>query len=261
MGADALVRLAAQLYTVREFLKTPEAIAESLRKIREIGYRAVQASGLGPIDAAEFKRLADREGLDICATHVGYEDLLHRLDEVIEKHRVWECKYVGLGSLPERYRGDRAGYAAFAKEVTGIGAKLREAGLTFVYHNHDFEFAKHDGKTGMDVLFEETGADAVDFELDVYWVQAGGADPIEWIRKVDGRMKVVHFKDMAITPQREQRFAEVGEGNMNFRGILSACEEIGVEWAAVEQDLCYGRDPFESLAISFTHLTAMGAKA
>ncbi len=255
------MKLAAQLYTVRDFLKTPEDIAESLRKIKAIGYNAVQASGVGPIDHAAFRRLADEAGLTICATHVGFDALQNRPDEVIEQHRLWDCKYVGLGGLPAENRVNGEGYSAFAKTATEIGRRLKEAGQTFIYHNHDFEFAKYEGKTGMDILFEETDPSAVDFELDVYWVQAGGADPIEWIRKVEGRMKVVHFKDMIITPSRQQRFAEIGEGNMNFKGILQACLDIGVEWAAVEQDDCYGRDPFESLAISLRNLKALGAEA
>jgi sugar phosphate isomerase/epimerase len=92
-------------------------------------------------------------------------------------------------------------------------------------------------------------------------VQAGGADPTAWIRKVNGRMKVVHLKDFVIGgPELKPQFAEVGEGNMNFRAILDACAEIGVEWGAVEQDNCYGRDPFESLGISVRNLKAMGAE-
>jgi sugar phosphate isomerase/epimerase len=255
------MRIAAQLYTLRNFLKTPEDISNSLKKVKQIGYQAVQVSGVGPIGDQELKDLTDREGLTICATHVGYDDLTQNIDAVIKKHKIWNCQYVGLGGLPQPYRTSSEGYAAFAKEATEIGKKLSDAGLKFIYHNHDFEFAKYDGKTGMDILFEQTNPDFVDFELDVYWVQAGGADPIAWIHKVDGRMKVVHFKDMLITPDREQRFGEVGEGNMNFKGILQACEEIGVEWAPVEQDQCYDREPFESLTISYNNLMKMGAKA
>ncbi|WP_028549760.1 sugar phosphate isomerase/epimerase family protein [Paenibacillus sp. UNC451MF] len=252
------MKIAAQLYTLREFLKTPEDIAETLKKVKQIGYNAVQVSGVGPIDNEALKELADREQLTICATHIGYPDLLNNLDSVIQKHKTWGCQYVGLGGLPQEYRTSGEGYAAFAKQASKIGRKLKDAGLTFIYHNHSFEFAKFDGKTGMDILFEESDPTAFDFELDVYWVQAGGADPVEWIRKVNGRMKVVHLKDMAVTGDREQRFAEVGEGNMNFKRILEACNEIGVEWGAVEQDQCYGRNPFESLAISFNNLQKTG---
>lgn len=252
------MKVSAQLYTLREFLKTPEQIARSLQKVREIGYRSIQVSGIGPIDDRELKRMADAEGLTICATHVSFDELSNQIEAVIERHQIWECQYVGLGSMPESYRSDSESYKKFAAVMTDIGRKLKEAGLNFIYHNHSFEFAKFGGRTGMDILLEETDPQAVDFELDVYWVQAGGADPIEWIRKVEGRMKVVHLKDMAVMPDGEQRFAEIGEGNMNMRGILQACVETGVEWAPVEQDQCYGRDPFESLALSLKNLQSMG---
>ncbi|WP_261381420.1 sugar phosphate isomerase/epimerase family protein [Paenibacillus cremeus] len=255
------VKLAAQLYTLREFLKTPEDIASTLKKVKEIGYNAVQVSGVGPIDSRELKELTSGLGLNICATHVGYAELTEKMEEVIEKHQIWGCQYVGLGGLPNEYRTSAEGYLKFASIANEIGRKLKAAGLTFIYHNHDFEFAKFGGRTGMDILFEETDPQAVDFELDVHWVQAGGADPVEWIKKVNGRMKVVHLKDYIVTPERERRFAEVGEGNMNFAAILQACREIGVEWGPVEQDQCYGRDPFESLAISFNNLRRMGVEA
>ncbi len=255
------MRLAVQLYTLRDTLKTPEDVETTLQKVRSIGYRSVQVSGLGPIDQAELKRLTDREGLEICATHIPYGDLTDRMDEVIDKHLLWGCTYVGLGSLPQEYRSDADGYRRFAEQMNEIGSKLKAAGLTFIYHNHDFELMKFDGTTGLDILIRETDPAAVDFEIDVYWIQAGGGDPAEWIRKVAGRMKVVHLKDYAVANAREPRFAEVGEGNMNFGRILEACKEIGVEWGAVEQDQTYGKDPFECLRTSFANLRALGVEA
>jgi sugar phosphate isomerase/epimerase len=255
------VRLAAQLYTLREYLKTPEDIAVTLKKVKAIGYNAVQVSGVGPIDPKALKELTDREGLSICATHIGYAELTEQMDQVIEKHHLWGCKYVGLGGMPQEFRGSKEGYEAFAKKATEIGRQLNNAGLKFIYHNHDFEMAKFDGRTGMDILFQETDPECVDFEIDVYWIQSGGGDPAEWVRKMDDRMKVVHLKDMVAVNAREQRFAEVGEGNMNFARILEACKEIGVEWGAVEQDQCYGADPFDCLQRSFTNLRSMGVEA
>ncbi len=240
-------------------MKTPEDIAATLKKVKQIGYNAVQVSGVGPIDSRRLKELADQEQLAICATHISYGDLTEKLDEVIEKHQLWNCKYVGLGGLPQEFRDSREGYEKFAKIATDIGKKLREAGLQFIYHNHDFEFVKFDGKTGMDILFEQADPEAVHFELDVHWVQAGGADPAAWIEKVKGRMMVVHLKDMKVTNNRGERlFAEVGEGNMNFPRILQACVDTGVEWGAVEQDQCYERNPFDSLEISLRNLQALG---
>ncbi|UUZ79085.1 sugar phosphate isomerase/epimerase [Paenibacillus sp. P26] len=255
------MKLAAQLYTLREFLKTPEDIASALKRVKQIGFNAVQVSGVSPIDMTALKEITDREGLTICATHIGYGDLTDNVEEVIERHKLWGCKYVGLGGLPQEYRTSKEGYQAFAKKASEIGRKLNEAGLKFIYHNHDFELAKFDGTTGLDILIQESDPEAVDFEMDVYWIQAGGGDPAEWVRKVNGRMKVVHLKDMAVTSGREQRFAEVGEGNMNFGRILEACKEIGVEWGPIEQDQCYGKDPFECLQVSLNNLKKMGIEA
>lgn len=103
----------------------------------------------------------------------------------------------------------------------------------------------------MEILLTESDP-AVGFELDLYWVQAGGGSPVEWIRKVDGRMQVVHLKDMAIVDSK-QVFAEIGEGNMNYKEIIATCRNNGVEWFVVEQDVCR-RDPFESLEISLNYL-------
>jgi sugar phosphate isomerase/epimerase len=254
------MKLAAQLFTVREFMKTPEEVASTFKKVKEIGYNAVQVSGIktGVIEDEALKEIADHNGLTICVTHINHDLLLNEMDSIIKKHKIWECQYVGLGSMPKHYRDSKEGYLAFVKEANEMAKRLDDAGLKFVYHNHNFEFAKFEGQTGLDILKENFDPKTVDFELDVYWLQAGGADPAEWVRKVDGRMKVVHLKDMIIWPENEQRFAEVGEGNMNFSSIIEACRSIGVEWAAVEQDQCYGKDPFECLATSFRNLRAMG---
>ncbi|MDQ8733926.1 sugar phosphate isomerase/epimerase [Paenibacillus sp. LHD-38] len=197
---------------------------------------------------------------DLCDPY-SIRGLNWQLDAVIEKHKIWDCKYVGLGAMPLEYRNSKEGYLTFAKEATEIGRKLNQAGLRFFYHNHEFEFAKFNGKTGMEILMEEMDPDAVDFLIDLFWVQAGGADPIEWLHKLKGRMTLVHLKDYAVTSDRERRFAEVGVGNMNYPPILEACKSLGIEWAPVEQDNCYGRDPFESLAKSFNNLIELGAEA
>jgi sugar phosphate isomerase/epimerase len=246
-------RIAAQLYTVREFTQSPERLGETLRKIADIGYAAVQVSAIGRMPPEQVKELADEAGLGICATHVGYDRLQDDLEAVIREHKLWNCRYVGLGSMPQPYRESREGYAAFVREMAPIAARLAENGLQFIYHNHRFEFARVDGtRIGMDYLLEETDPAAFGFELDVYWAQAGGGPAADWVRKLKGRMAVVHLKDMAVV-RDEAVTAELGEGNMDVSGIVQACRDIGVEWYVVEQDDCR-RDPFESLAISYRRL-------
>tara|TARA_Y100000588_G_scaffold303775_1_gene326385 strand:+ start:885 stop:1655 length:771 start_codon:yes stop_codon:yes gene_type:complete len=249
--------VAAQLYTVRDFTKTSADIVSSLKRVSQIGYRAIQCSGLGPIDPTELKTVADGEGLEICATHVGYDRLRDETDAVVDEHRIWECDYVAIGSLPKGYREDGAtGYERFAKEASGVARRLSDAGLTFGYHNHSFELERFGDRTALQILIEESDAEVFQFEIDVYWIQHGGGDPAAWLRKVNGRADVIHVKDLAMEG-RDQLFAEVGEGNLNWPSILEAAREAGTRWYAVEQDRCQ-RDPFESLAISYRNLQEMG---
>ncbi len=250
-------RVGAQLYTIRQFTQTLEDIAASMKKIKEIGYNAVQVSGFGPVDPHKVKEIMDEQGLTICATHIGYDRLKNDLKGVIDQHKLWNCKYVGLGAMPREYAQSAEGYVKFAKEASEIARVLADNGLRFIYHNHNFEFMKFDGVIGMDILLNETDPEVFDFEIDTYWVQAGGGNPVDWIKKVKGRMKVVHFKDMGVDNSRQQMMTEVGEGNLNWLDIINACVETGVEWALVEQDICQ-RDPFESLAISLNNLKKLG---
>ncbi|MNI00361.1 Inosose dehydratase [compost metagenome] len=247
--------IAAQLYTLREFLKTPEDIEQTLRKVKAIGYEAIQVSGMGPIDPEKLKQLADEIGLTICATHIPYDRLKNDLPAVVAQHQLWNCRYIGLGSMPSDYRTDKEGYVRLAKEFSEVGAELAKHDLQFIYHNHKFEFEKFEGQVGMDILANESDSSNFGFELDTYWVHAGGANPVDWINKVGSRMKVVHLKDMAIVKD-QQVFAEIGEGNLDWPAIIDACRSTGVEWYVVEQDACL-RDPFESLTISYNYLSKL----
>ncbi|ETT66056.1 MULTISPECIES: sugar phosphate isomerase/epimerase [Paenibacillus] len=244
--------IAAQMYTLRDFTKTAEDLRSTFQKVSAMGYEAIQISAIGPIDPKLVKEYADESGLAICATHVSWDRLTNDLDALAAEHKLWNCKNIGLGSLPEIFRTGQEGYREFAKLMSDIAVTLKDQhDLQFVYHNHDFEFERFDGMTGMEILLTESDP-AVGFELDLYWVQAGGGSPAEWIRKVAGRMQVVHLKNMAIV-NRKQIFAEIGEGNMNYKEIINVCRETGVEWFVVEQDVCR-RDPFESLEISLRYL-------
>lgn len=252
--------LAAQMYTVRAFTQTPEGIRDSLEKVARIGYRAVQMSAWGPIEPERLKEYADGCGLEICVTHLSFDRITQDTEAVIREHKLWDCGYVGLGAMPEAYRGSREGFMAFIQAMEKPAKQIRDAGLHLVYHNHNFEMAKFDGKTGLELLMENTEPDWFQFEMDTYWVAAGGGDPAEWIRRLQGRMDIVHFKDMVYDPKtRGPVFAEIGNGNHNWPEILRACAETNVQYHIVEQDTCQG-DPFDSLEASFKYLTRMGLR-
>ena len=251
----AASQLAAQLYTVRDFTNTPAEIATTMKKVKQLGYDAVQCSALGVIDAHELKRIVDGEGLTICATHTDYDRMRDEPQAVIDEHNLWGCKHAAIGGLPQEYRSAE-GYARFAKDASEVAKRLAEGGLTFSYHNHSFELERFNGRTGLEILYQDSDPKYFNSELDTYWIQHGGGDPAAWIRELKGRAHIVHLKDMAMDG-RTQLFSEIGEGNLNWSAILDACTEADVEWYIVEQDTCQ-RDPFESLGISLRNLKEMG---
>ncbi len=246
----------AQLFTLRDYTKTIEDVAETFRKVREIGYPAVQISAFGPVDPREVGKLVDDMGIDVAATHVGWPRFLNELDAVIEEHKLWGCRHAAIGALPGEYR-DMDGLKRFLDELGPVAEKLAAAGMDFSYHNHSHELARCGDRTWLAALYEDSDPAMLKAEIDTYWIQAGGGDPAAWIRKCAGREPLVHVKDMCVTEEREQRFAEIGEGNLNWPAIIEACEESGAEYLLVEQDNCYGRDPFECLAISYRNLGKM----
>jgi sugar phosphate isomerase/epimerase len=253
------ITIGAQLFTVREYTKTIEGVGQTFEKIKQIGYPAVQISGFGPVDPKEVAKLAGDNGLDIAATHVGWPRFLNELDAVIEEHKLWDCKHAAIGGLPGEYRSVD-GLKKFLDELAPVAERLRAEGMDFSYHNHNHEFVPYadTGKTWLEMLYEMAGPDMLKAELDVYWVTAGGGSPATWIRKLGKRQPLVHFKDMTITPEREQRFAPVGKGNLDWPAIIDACRDVEAEYALVEQDNAYGADPFDELAASYRFLTAQG---
>ena len=251
-------QLAAQLYTLREFTKTPADIATTMKRVKQMGYDAVQGSGMGKIDPKELAAILKGEGLTCCATHVPLDRMKAETAAVIDEHKLWGCKYTAVGGFFPK-QPTAADWHGFARDYSEVARKFEGSGVEIGYHNHSHELARFDGgKTALQILLDELDK-SIWWEIDTYWIAHGGADPIQWIRKVSGRMPCVHLKDMAITPERQQLMAEVGEGNLNWDGILEACREIGVEWYIVEQDTCQ-RDPFESLKISLENLRAMGVR-
>jgi len=248
-------KIGAQLYTVRDFTKTPQDIAQTLKRVREIGYEAVQISAFGAIDTKELRKILDSEGLYACSTHIGYDRVVKDTAKLIEEHKILGVPHVVCPWLPEELRNPD-GYKKVAAELTKAGEVLAKEKIVLSYHNHGFEFEKYGDKLGIEILMGESDPRYLKMELDTYWVQYGGADPAQWCLKFKGRLPLLHCKDMAIK-NNQPITAEVGEGNLNWKAIFDACKKAGTEWYLVEQDVCQ-RDPFESLRISLENMRKMG---
>ena len=249
--------IAVQLYTIRSQLENPSRLRGVLQRLREIGYRAVEVAGLGPKTIDHFGDELKRAGMVACAAHVPLDRLVRDLDGVAAECREWGCGYVVVPSLPEEYRSE-PGYRQFASEATELARRLRPAGLRLAYHNHSHELERFGLQTGLETLFATASPDDLLAELDTYWLQFGGANPAAWISRFKHRAPLVHLKDMAV--ERGQPVdVEIGEGNLDWIEILSACRDAGTEWLVVEQDQPR-RDPLESVAISYANLVRLAAE-
>jgi sugar phosphate isomerase/epimerase len=251
-------KIALILYTLRDFCSTYEDLDETFKKIKTIGYQAVQVSGVA-VDPEGVKELLEKHNLYVCGTHESKEECLDDFDAVLQRHKLWGSNFAALG-----HPGDGVftpeGLDEIVPQLMEIGAKFNAAGIKFAYHNHHHEFAKFNGKTWLEALYERIPPNILYAELDLHWVARGGATPVNWINKVAGRMPVVHVKDFVIV-NSEPQFCEVGEGNIEWSEIIKTCEATGVRWYVVEQDQPFGeRDIFESIELSYKNLQAMGIK-
>jgi sugar phosphate isomerase/epimerase len=248
-------QVAAQLYTVRDSCKTPADIAASLKRIRGIGYRAVQLSGLGPITEDELVRILKGEGLTCCATHEPSDVILSEPQRVVERLKKLGCCLTAY-PWPANIQFDTlADVKGFAAKLNAAGKVLHDAGLALCYHNHHIEFRRVGGRTVLEILFAETTPRYLQGELDTYWVQHGGGDPVEWCERLKGRLPIIHLKDYVVRADNTATFAEIGNGNLNWKKIVPAAEAAGCKWFCVEQDTCPG-DPFDSLKQSFDYIQA-----
>lgn len=243
--------IAAQLYTVREYLKTPKDIADSLKKVKAIGFDAVQVSGMGPIDVKELKAILDGEGLVCCATHEAGKTIIEEPEKVIDRLRALDCRHTAY-PYPHVPLDSEDAALTLAKALDAVGAKYRQAGITLSYHNHAMEFQRFGGKTLLDLIYDRADAKNLQGEIDTYWVQYGGGDPVGWCRKLKNRLPLLHLKEYGIIG-KDINMLEVGSGNLDWKGIVAAARDAGTQWYIIEQDICRF-DPFDSLKMGLDFL-------
>lgn len=240
-------QLAAQLYTLRDFLKTPEDVKNSLAKVKAIGYEAIQLSGIGPMDDQVLADIIRESGLNPCASHDSAVKICDDPESVIARLKLIGCHHT---AYPYPHRQDlttREAVEDWAAKLEKAAQKFAAAGLTLSYHNHALEFCKVDGEIQLAMLYRL--APSLQVEIDTFWIQSGGQNPVDWINKFPGRQPLLHLKDFGII-NSERCMRPIGCGNLDWDGIFDAAEKAGVQYYIVEQDTCQ-KDPFESLADSY----------
>ena len=227
---------------------------ESMGKLADIGYHCVEISQV-PMTAenvAGFRKAIDELGLNVSSCTASTSPMLPGMPgeflcnpddykKIVEDCRKLDCDMLRIGMLPMTCMGNYQKAVDFAKEANEYALKLKEDGIDLYYHNHHVEFVRYDGEFLLDII--RANAPALGFELDSHGVD---------FTSKEGMMKFMsNFTNIV-------QFAEVGEGTLDMPAIIQAGLEGGGEYFLVEQDDCYGRDPFDSLKISHDNLVKMG---
>jgi len=249
-------QIGIQLYTVRE--AAAQDFPGTLAAIAEQGYTAVEFAGFHGCSATEIKDLLNKNGLRAASAHIPLTDFQTRLDGVIEDLVTLGA---GWGVVPWVAPDDRSeeSLKGIAEQFDGFATRLKEAGLKFGYHNHDFEFTTTsvDGKTVFDQMIEITTPGLVHFELDAFWAAVGGFDPAELITANGDRIALVHLKDGNMNDLASGKDVPFGEGALDWDSILAASRAAGVEWYVTEQDSPNPDDILGDITTAFRNAEGM----
>ncbi len=252
-----------QLYTLRNQLKAD--LKGTIKAVANAGYKQVESYGYpGKLDVIAAAKDA---GLAVNSSHFEWNSVVNPTDDgvepfekILEKAKAAGLSHLVVPYLTERNRGSLDDYKQVAENCNKGAALAKEAGIQLAYHNHAFEFEpKNDeGRSGFDVFVDEFSED-MKFELDVFWVVAGGKDPISLISELNGRVSQLHLKDLkkgqavpAYNNIPKDAFEELGDGSIAMEPIIKAAGDTGVSICHIEQD--HSPNPIASIKQSINYL-------
>ena len=269
-----MLPIAIQLYTVRDAAAAD--FEGTLRAIKAMGYEGVEFAGLYGNSPAKIKALCEEIGLKPISAHVPYYDMVADPKGVLSDYAEIGCEYVAIPYLTEECRPGTDGFAKVVENAAMLGKMAKELGMTLLYHNHDFEFEKIDGKYALEVLYDTVPADLLQTELDTCWVRVGGEDPAPYVRKYTGRAPIVHLKDYVggksehmyeligidsddqAPEENPFELRPVGSGCQDMPAIVAAAEAAGAKWVVVEQDQpSMGLNPLQCAEKSINYLRSI----
>lgn len=268
--------IAIQVYSVRD--DASKDLRGVLTELKAMGYDGVEFAGLYGHTPEEVRDMCQEIGLVPISAHVAYEEIMGDVEGTMKAYKTIGCEYIVIPYMAEGKRGGDPVWPEIKENIKKIGAAANAAGLTLLYHNHDFEFIKYNGKYMLEDLYDSVSADLLQTQLDTCWVRVGGEDPAEYIRRYTGRAPVVHLKDYTGSReaatyeliglegnQKEVKAGEpftlrpVGYGVQDFPAIIEAAKDAGAKWLIVEQDRPDdGRAPMACAKLSREYLKSIG---
>jgi sugar phosphate isomerase/epimerase len=270
-----------QLYSVAEDLE--KDYFGVLEKVSEMGYDGVEFAGMfGGYSAKEIRGKADALGLEIISAHVNFDLLISDTEGAAAYHKALGCRYIVIPWIDAACLPGGEKWTEFRANILKVAEKLKAYDMQLLYHNHNFEFGKVNGKYILDEFYDSIPADTLKVQLDTCWVTVGNEDAVAYIEKYAGRLPIVHLKDFtadrpAAVDERlfaligdaggdgsEKKqdlnfdFRPVGHGKMNFPPIIDAAKKAGVGHVVVEQDRSTGRPALEAAKMSIEYLRSIG---
>ncbi len=266
-----MAKVAAELFSVREHLGNQQQLHEAIHRLAGIGFEYVELAAVVAVDGpdadtspATLRQMLDDHGLKAVSAHRRFGELRDNTEAELDYLQTMGCVMVAPPIIFDVYDyRDFDGYRRFLEDAGPVREKVAAAGIDFAYHNHSHEFVYFAGTNAMEYLIENSD---MQMELDTYWTAISGADPAAMIKRLAGRLRYLHCKDVQVFPtdkpeyfaRPEPTFAPVGEGLLNWDAILAAAAAAGTEYYIIEQDECR-RDPFDCLASSFQFLSEHAA--
>lgn len=250
-------KIAAQMYSVRkEFAEDAEG---TLRKLKEIGFEAVQLDGMRENDPIDVARLLEKYQLRVAGMHIKHDRFFNDLDGIIEEAYLFDCKTIYDKYIDDEEQNEQ-GYRKTKEVLLAAAQKLSPLGFRVGLHNPEYDY-NHvvDGRKVMDYITDPVNGVCIYPEPDTYWMTVAGENPVEAIKKYSGRAPILHLKDYRSgydVNDMDNNLMEVGSGEINMKAVVQWGEASGVEYYCVEQD--YSRiGIFESLKRGFDYLVSL----
>ncbi|OPY85887.1 MAG: Xylose isomerase-like TIM barrel [Smithella sp. PtaU1.Bin162] len=245
--------IGVQIYILKDHLTTRQDISASLKKLKTIGLEHVEVYSLEPVVSdSDFAQMLKDEGLSCLAFHSRM--IFDAPEKLVETLALFDCSYI-VYPWPYTDPQNEADYKRLGQKLDVAGAMFAKAGKTLLYHNHAKEFERFGNRCALEIIYEETDPANLKAELDTYWIQYGGGNPVAWCSRLKGRLSIVHAKDLGII-NNQIKFMEVGSGNLDWAGIIKAAKNSGCKALVIEQDSCPG-NAFDSVKKSFDFLSGV----